>query len=280
MSDCQPLTLRPGPVLIFGGPYSNLAATRAMREQAQILGIPPANCICTGDVVAYCAQPEATIGLLREWGVAVVMGNCEESLGNEAADCGCGFEEGSTCSLLSVGWYTYAARQIGDQQRTWMRDLPRAVTFTLQGRRFRVIHGGVEQINRFVFPSTAAEDKVRQLRAAHADVVVGGHCGIPFGQAVAGGVWLNAGVIGMPANDGTRDGWYLTLTPGDDGITAAWHRLGYAAETEAQAMRRAGLDNGYAEALVSGLWPSMDVLPEVERAQRGVPIDPEPLVIK
>ncbi len=28
-----------GPVLVFGGPYSNLAATRAMRKRADDLGI-------------------------------------------------------------------------------------------------------------------------------------------------------------------------------------------------------------------------------------------------
>ena len=42
-----------GPVLIFGGPYSNLLATQAMREAAASLNIPGENVICTGDVVAY-----------------------------------------------------------------------------------------------------------------------------------------------------------------------------------------------------------------------------------
>lgn len=70
-----------GPILIFGFPYSNLAATRAMRERAEELGIPPERTLCTGEVVAYCAQPEETVALIRDWGIAVVQGNCEESLG-------------------------------------------------------------------------------------------------------------------------------------------------------------------------------------------------------
>ncbi|HKL26714.1 MAG TPA: metallophosphoesterase family protein, partial [Desulfuromonadales bacterium] len=60
-----------GPVLIFGGPYSNLAATQAMRAKAEELEIPPERTICTGDVVAYCAEPRETVDLIRDWGVAV-----------------------------------------------------------------------------------------------------------------------------------------------------------------------------------------------------------------
>ena len=48
------------PILVFGGPYSNLRATQAMRARAEELGIPPSSTICTGDVVAYCAEPEET----------------------------------------------------------------------------------------------------------------------------------------------------------------------------------------------------------------------------
>jgi len=49
------------PVLLFGGPYSNLQATRALRAEATRLGIAPDHVICTGDVVAYCADSAATV---------------------------------------------------------------------------------------------------------------------------------------------------------------------------------------------------------------------------
>lgn len=268
------LVLASGPVLLFGGPYSNLSAARAMRAVAEELKIPAENCICTGDVVAYCGQPEATVEAIREWGIPVVMGNCEESLGNAAADCGCGFEEGSACSVLSVDWYNFANRRISDAQRAWMRGLPAQIEFELAGRTFRVIHGGVRRINRFLFASSDVTEKCEELDRAGCDVVIGGHCGIPFGERVKARVWLNTGAIGMPANDGTRDGWYLLLSPEGDEVCAEWRRLNYAVEAEVAAMRSVGLNGGYAEALRSGLWPSMDVLPEAERGQRGVPLAP------
>src|SRR5450432_1834339 len=96
------------PLLLFGGCYSNLQATQALFDQAKRLGIPPNRVICTGDVVAYAADPAATVDLVRQAGMHVVMGNCEESLGTNAADCGCGFATGSACDLLSVAWYAHA----------------------------------------------------------------------------------------------------------------------------------------------------------------------------
>jgi hypothetical protein len=77
-----------GPVLIFGGPYSNVEATAAVLDEARRRGMPPGNIVCTGDLAAYCADPQAVINLVRESGIRLVMGNCEESLATEAAGCG------------------------------------------------------------------------------------------------------------------------------------------------------------------------------------------------
>ncbi|WP_020675171.1 metallophosphoesterase family protein [Geopsychrobacter electrodiphilus] len=261
-----------GPVLVFGGPYSNFAATLAMRQRAKELAIPPARVICTGDVIAYCAEPQETLQLIRDWGIAVVQGNCEESLGADAPDCGCGFDEGTTCSLLSVEWYQYATQRVSADERHWMQNLPKSLSFELAGKRVRVVHGGVRQINRFIFPSTPEAVKRKELVLAGSDVLIGGHSGIPWGEKIDNRAWLNSGVIGMPANDGSADGWYLLLSPESDNIRCSWRRLSYAADQSRHTMCNAGLQSGYAEALTTGLWPSMDVLPADERARRGDPI--------
>ncbi|MEL6315485.1 MAG: hypothetical protein AAFQ60_15735, partial [Pseudomonadota bacterium] len=53
-------------VVLFGGPYSNLHATRALLDEVARLD---AKAICTGDVVAYGADPSATLrpGWRPEW---------------------------------------------------------------------------------------------------------------------------------------------------------------------------------------------------------------------
>ena len=258
-----------GTLLLFGGPYSNLQATQALRQRAQHLNIPASHIICTGDIVAYCAQPNETIEQLQEWGVHIVMGNCEESLAQNAEDCGCGFEAGSTCDVLSDSWFRFASQTVKPLHKQWMRDLPRVVNFSYQKKRFVVIHGGVESINQFVFSSTDLSEKLTQISQVDVDGVVAGHCGLPFTQRINSKLWHNPGVIGMPANDGTSHGWYSLWQADENNIRVEHCLLQYDAELAQQTMRQAGLHAEYADALTSGLWPSMDVLPEAERQQQG-----------
>lgn len=265
-------------LLVFGGPYSNLAATSAMYSIAKELEIDTEHTICTGDLVAYCAEPQQTVDLIRNWGVHVVMGNCEESLAMEQTNCGCGFVEGSTCSALSEAWYAYANRYIDHDGRQWMQQLPGAITFKVNNYRFRIVHGSVTSINQFIFSSTPNDIKQAQIVKAEVEVVIGGHSGIPFGQYIGDKLWLNAGVIGLPANDGSSDGWYMLLDPGDGGIKVSWHRLQYDASISSRSTRIAGMPQ-YARALTDGLWPSMDILPEYERSKKGVRLSPASLQI-
>ena len=56
-----------GKLLLFGGVYSNLQALEKLIAIAEEEGIPAENCICTGDITGYCAQPEETIATFRKW---------------------------------------------------------------------------------------------------------------------------------------------------------------------------------------------------------------------
>lgn len=257
------------PLLVFGGPYGNLDAARAMRETARRLGIAPERTICTGDLVAYCAHPAETVALIRDWGVPVVMGNVEESLGAGAGDCGCGFEPGSACDRLSERWYAHAAAALDGATKRWMAGLPRQIRFRMAGRRIAAVHGAPSAIARFIFASAPESAMRAELAAADADGIVAGHCGLPFVADWADGFWLNAGAIGMPANDGTRRVWYAVLQPARTGIAATLQPLDYDAEAAAAAMRAGDLPAAYADTLLSGLWPSLDILPSVERAAAG-----------
>jgi predicted phosphodiesterase len=261
------LVLEP-PVLAFGGPYSNLRVLQALRQRAGELGIPASHCICTGDVVAYCAEPEETAAAIRDWSCHVIAGNCEEQLAATAEDCACGFEAGSESDRLAKGWYPFANARLSPGSRAWMAALPTTLTCMIGAWRLRVIHGGVDVINRFIFASqrkVLAEELVR----SRADVVVAGHCGLPFIEKIGAGTWFNPGVIGVPANDGTAEVWYgLIGIEGGDLLLSTW-RLAYDHHGAAAAMRRTGHADGYTRTLVTGLWPGLDVLPTPERTATG-----------
>lgn len=261
-----------GPVVVFGGPYGNLQATLAMLAKARDLQAK--RIICTGDSVAYCAEPEATVAALRQAGVHLVMGNCEESLGQDNEDCGCGFIEGSECDQMSVRWMDFARSSLSPGTKAWMRGLPRRLLFRLGGRRFSVIHGSADHISRYVFASTAVPEMARDLDRLDADGVIGGHSGLPFSTFVGSRLWHNPGAIGMPANDGTPRVWYSVLAETPGGLDISHQALGYDHGAAARAIRENGLPEAYARTLEDGLWPNMDVMPAAERALRARPIQP------
>jgi pyruvate-formate lyase-activating enzyme/predicted phosphodiesterase len=263
-----------GAVLVFGGPYSNLEATLAVLAEARRRAIPRERILCTGDIVAYGADAVATTAAVREAGIWALMGNCEESLAAGAEDCGCGYAEGSACDRLASEWYAHAHRTLDAESRRWMGGLPRRLALEIGGRRLAAIHGGVRQINRFVFASTPEPVKRREIAGLAEDGVIAGHSGIPFTELIGAKLWHNAGAIGMPANDGTPRIWFSLLVPTDEGLSIEHVALDYDHRSAARKMRAAGLPAGYADALETGRWPSLDVLPPAERHAAGRAIEP------
>ncbi|MEM9027200.1 MAG: metallophosphoesterase family protein [Pseudomonadota bacterium] len=258
------------PVLVFGGSYSNLQATEAVLTAARERQIPFDHVICTGDLAAYCANPQETIERVRRSGIHVVMGNCDEQLADGAGDCGCGFPADSACDRLSAAWFQYCDARVSADQRGWLAQLPRSIELQIGGTRLAVIHGSVSAINHFIFATTDAGAKAHELDLAGCNGVIGGHCGLPFTEIVAGRLWHNPGVVGMPANDGTPRVWYSVLTPlADGGLEIEHAALSYDHENAARAMADAGLPPDYRIGLETGLWPSLDVLPAWERSQTG-----------
>lgn len=255
-------------LLIFGGPYSNFAATKSLLKLAKQQGFSSEQIFCTGDIVAYCAEPSETLNLIIDSGIHCIMGNCEESLANQKNDCGCGFEENTQCNVLSNQWFSFSQSKINEQQRLWMSQLPNHLSFHFNSKKFVLVHGSYSQINQFVFSSTPDEIKLAELKAVQADVIVGGHCGLSFGQKIGHQYWLNSGAIGLPANDGLNKTWYLTLHKSKGKIQVEWNQLEYPWEVTKASMLKEGL-HAYAECISTGLWPSMDVLPEKEKTMQG-----------
>ena len=267
------------PLVVFGGPYSNLQALKAMHDICRELSIPPERTICTGDIVAYCARPGESIEFIRDWGIHVIAGNVELQLAANQEDCGCNFNEGSVCDALSNQWYAFARQQVTHAQIQWLGQLQHFIGFSIAGYHCVVVHGAYSETAKFIYHSTPWDDKLAEFELANADIILAGHSGIPFLQKQHNKVWANAGVIGMPPNDGTNFGWYLTLIPTETELEIESHILSYDYGTAAREIEKQNLAMEYATSLRTGIWPSNDILPGEERARQGLPIAIEQLSI-
>jgi len=266
-----------GPILVFGGPYSNLQALTKLKGIALQKGISPTNIICTGDIIGYCAQPEETVRVVKEWGIHFIQGNVEENIIAGEDDCGCNFNERSRCDLFSQNWFPFAARSVSDQTRQWLATIPHRLRFRYAGKTIGVVHGSATNIAEFVFKSTPWEVKAQTFKAMGAEVILAGHSGLPFADSTNGKHWINAGVIGMPANDGTPRVWYLLLDDSTGELTFAFKSFNYDNRQANQLMVEKGLPSSYAQTLLTGIWDNCEILPEAEKQLQGIEIGNEAL---
>ncbi|HAD98403.1 MAG TPA: diadenosine tetraphosphatase [Cryomorphaceae bacterium] len=262
-----------GKLLLFGGVYSNLQALEKLMKLAGEEGVEPSNIICTGDIVGYCAQPEETVNLFREWGVHAIAGNVEQNLREGGLDCGCEFKEGGRCESFAKNWYPYAQVNLSQGSVDWMETLPLNLSFHYHGKRVVVVHGSYYFISEYIFRSTPWSIKQKNFEDTKADIIVAGHCGLPFSDEQNDKLWLNPGVIGMPANDGTPRVWYAIMDKVNGDIYFEHRSFTFNADYTHDLMMRKHLPDAYAETLLTGLWDNNEILPREETERQGEAIE-------
>ena len=258
-----------GKVLLFGGVYSNLQALEALYEVAINENIAPENCISTGDIIGYCAQPEETIQFFKNWKARSIAGNVEIQLGENADDCGCDFTKGSRCDGFSQLWYPYAKSKLTHDSLEFIKNLPEFIQFEVANKKITVVHGSYFNTSEFIFKSTPWEVKAPNFQATESEIIIAGHCGLPFNESQNDLLWLNPGVIGMPANDGNASVWYLILEEQDNLLTFEHKNLIYNHSLANSLMLENGLPNEYAKTIISGIWDNTETLPDTEAKLQG-----------
>jgi len=163
----------------------------------------------------------------------------------------------------------YTHGNLDDDACAWMSTLPSGIRFSIRGVDFFATHGAPSQVNRFVFHSTDASVKLQECADARADVIIAGHCGLPFTNKIGTSTWHNPGVIGMPANDGTPRTWFSTLSEDEHGLRLDTTPLDYDYASAQEQMRQAGLPEEYASTLSTGLWDNCEILPVEETSAQG-----------
>ncbi len=261
-----------GELLLFGGAYSNLQALEELMRIADKKNIKPSNIINTGDIVGYCAQPQEVVDKIRDWGIHNILGNVEIQLRDGLDDCGCEFEEGSRCDIFAKQWFPFAKEHVSNEAIDWMRTTPDFIEFIYEGKKVVVIHGGIENVSQFIFRSTPEEVKLAIMTQLNADIVIAGHCGLPFIHKMGEKKWVNPGVIGMPANDGMPEVWYATIHVVNGNIEIKHHTFDYSYEIAVEKMKQNHLPYSYMLTLENGLWDNCDILPDVETKAQGEPI--------
>jgi predicted phosphodiesterase len=262
-----------GKLLFFGGVYSNLQALKSLKVWAEENDFLPENIFCTGDILGYCAQPVECIELIKNWKIRSITGNVELQVRNDEDNCGCDFLSEGRCDVFSKNWYSYIQSKINKVTKDWLFTLPHHIQFNYGNDKITIVHGSWFHTSEFIFNSTSFQIKQNNFDATDSSIIIAGHCGLPFIHQHEKYTWLNPGVIGMPANDGTSKIWFATAEIKNEKFTCQFHHLDYDYKTAKKLMIENKLPISYAETLETGIWDNCEILPVEEAKMQGEKIN-------
>jgi predicted phosphodiesterase len=254
-------------IAVFGGIYNNYLALAAALTDVQARGVDAI--FCLGDMGAFGPHPDRVFPLLRDYGIHCLQGNYDNSIGNDLADCQCGYTDPRDNHFARIS-YDYTFRNTSPANRAWLRDLPAQRRVRLGKYNVLMSHGSPRKMNEFLWESTTPTHFLEHLAEQHhADVILATHTGIKWHRALAGDRhFVNVGVLGRPENDGRTNVWYAILeaTPV---FRLEFVPVNYHCQLLAREMQAEKLPEEFVQTVLTGWWTTcLEILPAKER-RRG-----------
>lgn len=175
-------------ILVVADIHGNRAALEAIQEPFDV-------CVCVGDLVDYGPEPGACVEWVRKNAAYCVRGNHDHGVAQEVQVQGItGFR------YLTATTRPLSIAGISPDQRRFLADLPTSQMFTLNGKRFLLVHATPRDPMDEYAPADAAFWAPR-LAKIHVDYVLAGHTHQPYRLQVNGTTVVNPGSVGL-----SRDG--------------------------------------------------------------------------
>jgi len=255
-------------VAVFGGPYANPYALRALLTDAARRGCDERWCL--GDLGGFGAEVEPLWPLLVEHDVTCIAGNYDLALAAGAEDCGCGYADPRD-NALAQEIYDHTRAVTSPAFAEWMGALPGELRTVIGGVDVLAVHGSPVAVNDFLWESLTDEELRGRLDACgggRPDVLLCTHTGIAWQRRVDATLIVNVGAIGRPANDGRTTGWYAVVDLSDGAARADLVAVEYDWHAQAASMRSAGLPECFVETIETGWWTTcLEIVPPAERAR-------------
>jgi predicted phosphodiesterase len=254
-------------IAVFGGVYNNYLALDAAIRDARDRGAEALYCL--GDLGAFGPHPDRVFPLLKENDVRCIQGNYDNSVGNDLADCQCGYTDPRDNYFARLS-YQYTHQNTSPANRAWMRELPAQRQLRLGRYRVLLCHGSPRKMNEFLWESTTPTHFLEHLTSAYeTDVILATHTGIKWHRHLANNRhFVNVGVLGRPENDGRTNVWYAILEARPD-FRVEFIPLAYDFNELAAEMHTQKLPKEFIETVLTGWWTTcLEILPAKER-KRG-----------
>ncbi len=251
-------------IAVCGGPYANPYALRAFIADAERRGCE--RLFCLGDLGGFGADMNALWPLLQQADIGCIAGNYDVALARGDADCGCGYRDARDNEFAQL-IYDHTRAHTDPDFAAWMGTLPTERRLRIKDCELHLVHGSTVALNDFWWDSLPEAEHQARVALSGADVVLCTHSGLPWQRQVGDALVVNVGVLGKPANDGTRNVWYAVLDIQDGAASVELVALDYDWQAQAASMTAAGLPRPFVETIETGWWTTcLEVLPPRERS--------------
>ena len=239
-------------IAIFSDVHANLPAMQVVRDHIESQGYDAVYCL--GDLGGYAAHPNEVQHIVMEMGCPTILGNYDEGVGFELDNCGCHYVKPFDIEMSERSFF-WTRDNTGQEEKAWLRTLPREFRFEVEGLRVLLCHGSPRSTTEYLVENRSAGFLAQFTPGgsddAHADLIVFGHTHVPFHRTVNGVHFVNSGSVGRPKDGDPRAG-YVVLTLESGSVSMEVVRLEYDVESACRSLVEAGLPEYFAEYLRHG----------------------------
>ncbi|EEM10769.1 phosphodiesterase [Bacillus pseudomycoides] len=177
-------------IAVISDIHGNIPALEAVLKDIKLKGIE--RIVCLGDLVGKGPHSSEAIEIIRKECEHVVMGNWDDFI-TKPSD----FE--------TLQWHQ---KQLSEQQRNYLRELPFSIEFIMSGKLIRMFHASPRSLYERVQPGAPMEQRVSLFENSNLteniegerkpDVVCYGDIHQAYVQNFRGKTLCNAGSVGNP----------------------------------------------------------------------------------
>jgi len=231
-------------IAVMADVYGNLKALEAVLQDAERRGITVF--LNAGNIIGFGAFPNEVIQTLYAKNALSVIGNYDLKV----------LDKNNRGKGPEKFVLEYARKTLSKAYETYLRTLPSKLELEIAHKRLLMIHGTLDPIDEHLSHDTPEERFQELAKTGGADIIVFNHSPEQFTKKVGEALFINPGSVGKP-EDGKPQAAYAAITISPFSVELV--RVNYDVEAAADALRRTGAPESYAQMLLRGV-PLEDII--------------------
>ncbi len=231
-------------IAVIADIHANLNALEAVLHDAELRGVTVF--LNAGDIIGFGAFPNEVSQTLYSKNTLSVIGNFDLEVLDKN-------NKGKGPKKFAL---EYSRKELTKSYETYLRTLPSKLELEIAHKKLLMIHRTSDSVDDHLYHDTP-EQRFQDLAiTTGADIIVFGNSQEQFTKKIGEVLFVNAGSVGRPG-DGNFQAAYAVITASPFSIELI--RVNYDVEAAADALRRKGAPENYAQMLLLGL-PLEDVI--------------------